>query len=445
MLIISLVSNSPAEKFVQTIEVNLHLRSGGVITGLVVDFSDHGLVIARDKIPYVFAWKELKSTSAHQTRKKLLIHENGTNTKLSASNHFDLGLFSLGIDRFDLADREFQQAGKMDRKYQVQSQQILQEYHNQPQLENHAEDPFDQKKLIESSEVEVPRTLGHPATPDADISAFMVANLPKQEIRDRVLETYYTFGEKVREVIGKDIVLIETDHFLIWTDWENRHRAKLSRWCEAMYESLTDQFQLDPGKDIFLAKCPIYCWRTKARFTKFARYFDGYDGINALGYTRSIEKNGHVHVALVRTGKTTYDFDRFASTLVHEGTHAFIHRLYTNRLIPHWINEGFADLMAERVLGDRSYNGENAALLAKPYIRYDWPISEMLHSTDPIGVEQYPLAHSVVAYLLRRGRNAFTRMIADLKQGNSLLVALSRNYDGLTIEQLDMQWRNSLR
>lgn len=448
LLILGLVAYSPAEEYVQTIEVNLQLRSGGAITGLVVEFNHHGLVVARDKIPYVFAWKELESSSAYQVRKKLRVHENGYRENLSARDHFEMGLFSLGIDRFDLANMDFQHAGKMDRKYKLRSQQALQEYRNQPKSEKRAEDPFDLYESIESIEsIEVDKSKAHDqsATPDTGISVFVPSNLPGQEIRDRILETYYTFGEKVREVIGKDVVLIETDHFLIWTDWEYRNRAKLSRWCETMYESLMDQFQLERGKDIFLAKCPIYCWRTKARFKKFARYFDGYDGINALGYTRSIEKNGHVHVVLVRTGKTTDDFDRFASTLVHEGTHAFIHRLYSNRLIPHWINEGFADLMAERVLGDRSYTGENAALLAKPYVRYDWPISDMLLSTDPIGVEQYPLAHSLVAYLQNRERNSFVRLMGDLKQGDSFVTALSRNYNGLTIEQLDRQWRNAVR
>ena len=212
-----------------------------------------------------------------------------------------------------------------------------------------------------------------------------------------------------------------------------------------MYSSLIEQFHLQENEEVFPAKCPVYCWRTNVRFKKFSRYFDGYEGTNALGYTRSIEKNGHVHVVIVRPGKTDYDFDRFASTLVHEGTHAFLHRLYSNRLIPHWINEGLADFVSERVLGDRSVNGENATLLSRPYVRYDWPISDMLHSTQPIGVEQYPLAHSLVDYLISLGDDRFVGFIKDLKQGQTVLASLAENYEGLTLEQLDVQWRNAVR
>ena len=150
---------------------------------------------------------------------------------------------------------------------------------------------------------------------------------------------------------------------------------------------------------------------------KFARHFDGYDGINAIGYTRSIEANGHVHVVLARRGRLASDFNRVACTLVHEGTHAFIHRLFSTRLIPHWINEGYAELMAERVLGDRCPSGENAALLARQYVRHDWPIGGLLESVGPLEVHDYSLAHSLVAFLEHDRPNRFAGLVKDLKTG----------------------------
>ncbi|UCC32233.1 MAG: hypothetical protein JSU86_08105, partial [Phycisphaerales bacterium] len=173
--------------------------------------------------------------------------------------------------------------------------------------------------------------------------------------------------------------------------------------------------------------------------------FDGYGGKDAVGYTRSIERNGHVHVVLLRRGRSQADFDRFACTLVHEGTHAFIHRLYTSRLIPHWVSEGYADLAAERVLKDRCPAGENAELLARQFVRYDWPITELLGSAGPIPVHQYPLAHSVVAYLEGSGHERFAGFIKDLKTGESVPAALAANYDGLTLDQLEADWRSAVR
>ena len=265
------------------------------------------------------------------------------------------------------------------------------------------------------------------------------------ETQARVLEIYKSFGETVRQVISKSILLVETDHFLIWTDWDKRNQPRLAQWCESMYTALCRQLGLDPAGSVCLAKCPIFCFRSKARFRKFARQFDGYDGKNTIGYSRSIEKNGHVHLVLLRTGRLEADFDRFAATLVHEGTHAFLHRLYTTRPMPHWVNEGYADLTAERVMGDYCYSAENAALLARQYVRFDWPIHELLVSVGPIAVHQYPIAHSVVAFLEKQGVERFAGFIKSLKQGRTVAQALAAHYDGMTPDRLEAGWRSAIR
>jgi hypothetical protein len=164
-----------------------------------------------------------------------------------------------------------------------------------------------------------------------------------------------------------------------------------------------------------------------------------------VGYTRSIEKNGHVHVVLLRQGRSEADFDRFACTLVHEGSHAFMHRLYSTRLIPHWVNEGYAELTAERVLGEHCDTAEKAALLAQQFVRYDWPLGEMLEGLAPIEVHEYPLAHSLVAHLEGLGRPRFTGFVRGLKDGRTTAEALAANYDGMTFAQLEQSWRSAVR
>jgi len=212
-----------------------------------------------------------------------------------------------------------------------------------------------------------------------------------------------------------------------------------------MYAALVERFDLQATDEVFLAKCPVFCWRSKARFQKFARYFDGYEGSSAVGYARSIEKNGHVHVVLVRQGRSEADFDRFACTLVHEGSHAFMHRLYSTRLIPHWVNEGYAELTAERVLGERCETAEKAALLARQFVRYDWPLGGMLESVAAIEVHEYPLAHSLVAHLEGLGRPRFAGFVRSLKEGRTTAEALAANYDGMTLAQLEQSWRSAIR
>lgn len=447
-----------------TVSVDLKLRTGGGISGLVVEHDHHGLVVVRDQRPYAFAWNEIEPGKAYVAWRKVLVLERGGDERLSAQDFFDIGRFALRVGRNDLAADEFARARRLDRSFEPRIRRAFDDFRErqsklratpsarfdevsprEPDVAGNGVDAAVRDSGREESESPalVDRTQAIALTPAIADGGNLPAS--SEETRTNVMIAYRTFGAKVEEVLGKDVVLVETDHFLIWTDWDKRERLRLVEWSEAMYAALCEQFGLGRSGEVFLAKCPMFCWRNKASFRKFARYFDGYSGDDAVGYTRSIEKSGHVHVVLVRQGNSPDDLDRFASTLVHEGTHAFLHRLHSTRLIPHWVNEGFANVLAERVLGDRCNNAESAALLARPYVRYDWPIGDFLRDAGPIAVEQYPLAHSVVGYLLSLGSERFAGLIRGLKDGRSISEALAANYDGLSLEGLEAAWRDSIR
>ena len=429
-----------------TISVDLKLRTGGSLSGLVVDHSEHALVIVRDRKPYVFSWSELEFGSGLTAKRALLELERGGPEKLSAEDAFELGRFALAHDRNDVAAQAFRDAERLNAKLKEPIRRAFEEYRRRKGATGENEGPFKDEAppSVDDSAGDTAESGSGPAG-IPDLEEAVLATRPSEETRAKVMEVYRTFGEKVREVMGKDVALVETDHFLIWTDWEKKYRDRLTGWAEAMYAALGEQFNLKATDEVFLAKCPVFCWRSKARFQKFARYFDGYDGSNAAGYTRSIEKNGHVHVVLLRQGLTGPDFDRFASTLVHEGSHAFLHRLYSTRLIPHWVNEGYAELIAERVLGEHCDAAEKAALLARQYVRYDWPLAGMLESTAPIEVYEYPLAHRLVAHLESLGRQRFGGFIRSLKEGRTTAEALGANYDGMSLEGLEASWRAAIR
>ncbi len=432
----------------ETIRVDLKLRTGGAIGGPVVDHNDHGLVIVHEATPYVFAWGELESECACRTKRSLLVFERGGDGALTPEDYFQLGLFMLAQDRSDLALREFRQARKLDRAYGPLIDEAVGEYGRRAERWGVEPGfPIDDAELSngESDDSRPPGLAERLRGGVTGSEGVPIASGPLVDHQGQVLEVYRTFGEKAQEVLGSQVALVETDHYLIWTDWTRRHRDKLAGWCEAVYSALCEHFHLDPNDQVFLAKCPVFCWRSEAHFKKFARLFDGYDGTNAIGYTRSIQENGHVHVVLLRQGHKEKDFNRFACTLVHEATHAFLHRLYSTRLIPHWVNEGYADMIAERVLGDRCPNGENADLLARQYVRYGWPIGELLRSTGPIEVHQYPIAHSIIAFLRDLSENSLAGFIKDLKGGMSVPAALAARYDNMTLGELETGWRSAIQ
>ncbi len=435
----------PADSL-KTISLTLRTRTGGEISGAVIDHNEHGIVLLHEQTPYVFAWMELEGSSAYAARRSLINFVHGD--KWTADHHFELGRYCLKAGRNDLAANEFRMARKLNADLAPRIQEAFDRFRQSrspkeradrfPRVEPQGTQETDAEGLI--GDDETPTVATQSGQPIADF-----AKLPSDQVRGRVREAYLQFGEKVRERLGKDIALIESDHFLIWTDWEKKDRNRLMEWSEAMYSALADRFGADPKVDLFLAKCPVFCFQTKARFRKFARDFDGYDGANAIGYTRSIPDNGHVHMVIARDGRALADYDRFACTLVHEGTHAFLHRFHGGALLPHWVNEGFADLTAAAVLGVQCPNAGNAALLARQYVRFDWSIASLLQSTSTIEVHQYALAHSVVASLERIDRGQLAEFIKSLKGGSTIEQALADSFDGLTIGEFERRWKDEIR
>jgi len=432
-----LLSAAPQQTDLATISATVTLRTGGTLSGAVLDHNQHAVVLLSKDTPYVFAWTELDAAAAVGLKRRLLEHQRGGAKQLSADDHYQLGKFALEMGRNDLASNAFDAAKKMNPRLRPRIQAAYEEFRRSGQSGGPgAQMEFDSG----NDKLDANDSPGAPRPPSLDFEALPA---PSEQVRADVREVYLRFGEKVREVLGPDIRLVESPHFLIWTDWGPKEQSRLTDWCEKMYEALCGRFGLDAKEDIFLAKCPVFCFRSKARFKRFARDFDGYDAINAIGYTRSIEKNGHVHMAFARMGSTPADYDRFACTLVHEGTHAFLHRLHGTRLLPHWVNEGYAELTAERVLGDRCPAGENAALLARQYARFDWTIQAFLSRESTIEVHEYPLAHSIVAHLETQNPSQFASLIRDLKQGMPLPSALEKGYSGLTFQRLEKEWKQS--
>ncbi|MCH7807783.1 MAG: hypothetical protein IIB60_01055 [Planctomycetes bacterium] len=428
----------------ETIEVDLKLRTGGSLRGLVVDHTSEAIVVVQGATPYVFAWAEVKTPSAYRAKRDLIALQRGGRDHLLAEDHYRLGLFALSRGRRALASTEFRKASRLDREYEELARSAFAASRKAKPDKPDQANPLNGDAQTDTTggvtEPGLAQRMGGGLGGDLGSTAGVPPN-----VQAKIVEIYRAFGETVKATIYKNLVLIETDHFLIWTDWGRRDRKQLGEWAEAMYAALGRQFDLDPSEQVFLAKCPLFCWRSAARFRKFARRFDGFTGEDAVGYTRSIAENGHVHMVLLRQGNTRADRDRFAGTLVHEGTHAFLHRLYSTRLIPHWVNEGYADLIAARVLKERCYNDEKAALLARQYVRYDWPIGHLLSDAGPIGVHEYPLAQSVVAHLESRGRERFARFIKGLKEGQTLVEAVATSYDGQTLDQLEASWREAVR
>jgi hypothetical protein len=94
----------------------------------------------------------------------------------------------------------------------------------------------------------------------------------KQAIRDgHQVVRHDEFGDNVLR--ARDLELLESEHFLIWTDWQRSERPLLTRWAEAMHAALSNELGLDPNAEVFLAKCHIL--RQRGTLPQGSQKFDG--------------------------------------------------------------------------------------------------------------------------------------------------------------------------
>lgn len=411
------------------LKVTLKLAIGGEVAGEVLDHTDELIVLDYQGVPCAFAFDELEVASAYLAKRELLIRARGGPDRLTAEDHYRLGAYALHREHSALANREFRLAEQADGGFRDKIDQALREDRDR-RMQEKAESgstPLDAP----------PAPAGEPVLPGA---AEAVDGLDPSDSA-AVIEAYKRFGQAVQQQVKADLVLLETEHFLIWTDWPRPRREQLSDWCERMYAALAVQFGVPAGREVFLGgKCPVFCFRAKAGFLRFAQTYDNWRPSNAVGYSRTAQ-SGHVHLVVYLRRTSPYEIDRFAGTLVHEGVHAFLHRYRRTLNISGWVAEGLADYMAEKVLGERCLLGERAELVARQYVKRGIPVGELLRNPGMPAAHEYPVAYSLVEYLIKRNPAAFASLINDLKDGQSVEQALQRNFGGMTFRALEASWR----
>ena len=258
---------------------------------------------------------------------------------------------------------------------------------------------------------------------------------PEQIRRNR--ERAQEWGRKIRETISKDLGVIETAHFLIYTTWARRDHAALAARCEAMYRALCREFNIPAARTIWAGKCPIFMFWKEEQFDAFTRTVDRRGAVGAGGYNVQTG-DGFTYIVLNHTKTTTW----FYEVLIHESTHAFLGRYLTNRAIPRWANEGLAEYMVAKLVKDCQANVkyEAATRLA---VQRNLPVSPIFRMVRPHWFD-YGIAQSLVRYLAATNRSGFIRFIQLIKEGKPESEALQEGMK-LTHRDLESAWRTWAR
>lgn len=427
------------------------MLTGSDIAGTVAEFDFNSLVVELDDLLSAIGWEQVMPDDACRTLSQLLVHQRQGRDRLTPTDHIELGKFALKRNRTELAKRHFALAARNGEDHRQLGESALRRHARfrrgggraiefaGPTGEPHTatDEPHTASQLeesIDSAEDNVDASLGqpqhHPDESESDAAA---------HTREKITTGYRKVGLQISDGLSTPLSLVETEHFLIWTDWSSKEHDLLRLWCESAYRAVLRQLGRPSKKFLFAGKCPVFCMRSRKSFLEVAKLLDDYDVSDALGYARS-DSNGHVHVVVCRQGGSEVGLEAFASTLVHETVHACMHRVPGPAALPGWVSEGLANYLAEVVLGDRCSNGETAAAIARQFIARNLELDEVFDPQATLDARYYPVAHSLVHHLITREPAAFAGFLTDLKNGQSVDTALRDRYE-LDRTQLEQHWR----
>lgn len=252
---------------------------------------------------------------------------------------------------------------------------------------------------------------------------------------------------EVEKRLDVKLETIETNHFIIFTDWDPREYNFLQNNLEQAYTVVARQFDVSKDDTVFVGKLPVFMFARHADFAKFAKDLDGFPKVveGLMGYYGVSERIG-AHMVMWKPDGKFENADMltpeqlWARVLTHEFTHAFIARYRSDAWIPRWLNEGIAEVVATSIYPRPwllAYVRERATQLHS--------MSEIFDDRKMFGGDDYPVVQSLVEILINRGGvKQFRRYVNDIKDGMKPLDALNVEYGIRDYHQLEEFWRRAI-
>jgi len=245
--------------------------------------------------------------------------------------------------------------------------------------------------------------------------------------------------DEVNKRLMAKMRLVETPHYLVFSDADEAMTDLFVTWCEALYANLRRHFGIGPTEKTWDGKCILLVFNSRALFQQFAKTFDGNDASRAGAYfaweSRSPHEPQLVHICIPLD---TRDPRRLQELFAHEGTHAFF-LLYRKVVdLPLWLHEGLAEFMT--VVNDKSLMSRKQEWSAR-IAKTEASIRPILEVPSGYGFTYpaYSVSYTLVDFLLTAGRPKFKKFIDLLKDGKPQEEALQEAY-GLGLAELERRW-----
>lgn len=385
-------------------------------------------------------WTDITPASGYALRLKTI-------DRTQSSSWMDLGRFAWGMGLKDQAKMAFKSAVRLDGSSQQDADTIMQSPAG-GMLATATTRPAG-GELMNAGGTASANTK---SAPDAALQGSGNPNAPviykaaTPEQADAAMKAYHEQAGEVEKKLKLHFDSFETDHFLVFTDWDSREAGFLKENLENAYRVVSQQFNLSPKDNIFIGKLPVYMLNTYGEFAEFATRIDKFPTTGRTAGYYFGNSLGVGHMAMWKPNETLtgtsniQDAKRlWAYVLVHEFTHAFLARYRSNEFVPRWLNEGIAEVIAS---GEFPYpeHAQIAHLMAVE----NKDVSFLFDSANMPTGEYYPVMQSMTELLIRDNRANFLKLIDAIKDGQDPETALKKLYN-TDYPQLARVWRDWAR
>jgi hypothetical protein len=260
-------------------------------------------------------------------------------------------------------------------------------------------------------------------------------------------------AERTQRTIVPTMHLIETEHFLIFSAWNVSNDPILAGLCEQMYQKLVQQFAVPASASVWIGKCPIYVFWDPQHYGRFIAEIDQSQKLDPnMSHANGYHASRGTFSYVVINGVSAFGANqeqakiKFYHVLIHEGTHAFLHRYVTDRPLPLWVEEGVADYIAA-VLVPQSSANITYLTATRSALHDPGKLRQLLRKNEDLSSEEYGLAQSLVRFLVMQSPAAMIHFIEELKDGESQTTALTDSYHATNAELIQgwsLFWQRAL-
>ena len=402
----SAVAQDPAQDLVRPDvprTVGLTITSGGQresLTGDVVSLDATGCTLhVRGEIRR-FAWHEVTPASAFSVRHRLIDEED-------AWQWLDLGRFGRRVGAESLADFALRRAVALS-----------------PACQQAAEEA----KLIPLGAYREAAVLGRPALED------------DRELVDRATAEADQVKLRLRT--------FRHGRFRVFTAADPGDDHWIRRELEEAQQRLAEAFELEPQDAFGPRPLAVYVFASMSDMRKYAREIDGLNVStkNMAGYFAA-HRDGQGELLRSKiilptpTAGVTMDFEtakqRWRRTLTHEMTHAVSASFLGDRPLPRWLEEGLAEMLAERVW-------PRTGALERAKSRSQTGLGRLLEDDYMPTADDYPVVMTLVKGIHREDPARFATFLKRLKSGDDAEALMVELY-GADFDEVDRAWRDWMR